>query len=70
MVSVSAAWLARVVELSKPRLIEPSLNVKIDLKIESVRQSSLTLKADVPNIYKIQRLKSNPNYVHQLLLLL
>ena len=62
--SRAKAWLARVAELSKPRLVEPSLNVKMDLKIESVRKSSLTLKADEPNIYKIQGLKSNLNYIN------
>ena len=62
--SRTMTWLSRVVELAKPRLAEPSLNVKMDLKIESVKQSPLTLKADTTNIEKIAVMNANPNYIN------
>ena len=57
-------WLAKVVAFATTRFADPSLNVRINLKIESVRESKLTLKATVAHIYDLARKRLNPNYLN------
>ena len=51
-------WISKVVELAKPRLALPSLKVRINLIVEDVRESKLTLKATNSNLNMLTR-KSN-----------
>ena len=49
-------WLSRVVEFAKPRLAEPSLQIRVDLSVEGARFISRTLKADNANIQSLASL--------------
>lgn len=48
-------WLSRMVELAKPRLAEPSLQIKVNIVIERASYISRTMKADYSNIRALAR---------------
>ena len=43
-------WLSKVVELSKPRLNDPSLDIRVNLKIKDAKHIEKTLEANGPMI--------------------
>ena len=49
------SWILRVVQLTKTRLAHPSLKVRINLIIEDIKESTLTLKATSSNLNMLSR---------------